>query len=242
MTAGRVVRRTLFGSLLAGVSCLGSLAQSQSDSTETQIWPEADAHVEFLSHWRMLAFGGTEQGIDYAYHQWYGAAGLAYQFKPILRPHLQNIDPDKEHHLVFGAGYEYLWTLQSGKVKKEDRITIDLTPSFRTPGNFLIRDRNWLELRWINGNYQTNYRNMIAVERDFLVRGFRFTPHGNVEFFYDGQSNSWNQEWYTAGVEWPYRHVFMLDTYYRRENCPTCKPAIWNVAGMTLNFYFGSAK
>ena len=211
-------------------------------STETQVWPEVDAHLELPAHLRMLAFSGVEQGIGYPYQQWYAAAALGYQFKPILRQHIENIDPDKEHYFLFGGGYEFLRTIQSGKVKDEDRITIDVTPGFRLPGEFLVRDRNWIELRWINGTYSTTYRNMLTVERDFLIRSFRFSPYGSAEVFYDGAKHSWNEEWYTAGIEWPYKRLLMLDTYYRRENCPTCNPSYWNVAGVTLNFYFENRK
>jgi hypothetical protein len=79
---------------------------------------------------------------------------------------------------------------------------------------------------------------MLSVERDFLVHGFRFTPYGSAEVFYDGAKHSWHQEWYTAGIEWPYKRLVRLDTYYRRENCDTCKPTNWNAGGVTLNFFF----
>ena len=52
------------------------------------------------------------------------------------------------------------------------------------------------------------------------------------------ESKTWNEEQYTAGIEWPYKRVFMLETYYLRQNCTTCSPAHLNVAGLTLNLYF----
>jgi hypothetical protein len=119
---------------------------------------------------------------------------------------------------------------------------MDGTPGFRLPGEFLVRDRNWLELRWIDGTYSTTYRNMISVERDFLVHGFRFSPYGSAEVFYDGPKHSWDQEWYTAGVQCSFRRLLMLETYYRRENCTTCNPTNWNAAGITLNVYFANTK
>ncbi len=219
-----------------------SAGEAQTTSTETQVWPEADAHIQLPSHLRVLAFGGLEQGIGFPYQQWYSAAALGYQFKPILKPHIINIDPDKEHHLLFGGGYEFLRTVQSGVLKDENRITFDGTPGFRLPAGFLVRDRSWLELRWIDGKYSTTYRNMLTVERDSLVHGFRFDPYGSAEVFYDGPKHSWDQEWYTAGVQWPTKRLLMVDTYYRREHCVTCTPTNWNVAGMTLNLYFGSSR
>jgi hypothetical protein len=222
--------------------CSNSAGQAQTSSTETEIWPEGDAHIQLPSHLRVLAFTGLEQGIGFPFQQWYSAGALGYQFKPILRQHLINIDPDKEHYLVFGGGYEFLRTVQSGVVQHENRITIDGTPGFRLSARWLVRDRSWLELRWIDGKYSTTYRNMITVERDFLVRGFRFTPYGSAEVFYDGPKHSWDQDWFTAGAQWPSKRLLMLETYYRREHCNTCTPRNWNAAGITLNFYFGSTR
>jgi hypothetical protein len=221
------------------ISCSCTCGQSPRQTTETEVWPEVDAHVQFASNLRVLAFTGLEQGVGYSFQQWYTAAALGYQFKPILREHLRNIDPDKERHFLFGGGYEFLRTSQSGTVKDENRITVDMTLGFRPTSTFLARDRNWVELRWINGAYSTTYRNMLSVERDFLVHGFRFTPYGSAEVFYNGAQHSWNQEWYTAGIEWPYKRLLMVDTYYRRENCDSCNPTSWNVGGVTLNFFFG---
>ena len=234
--------RIVLGMFLVTVFCSCAAGQSQTSTTQTQFWPEVSGHVQLPSQLRVLAFSGLEQGVGFPFQQWYAASALGYQFKPILREHLLNIDADKEHYLVFGGGYEFLRTIQSGNVKHENRITIDVTPGFRFPGGFLVRDRNWTELRWIDGTYSTTYRNMVTVERDFLIHGFRYSPYGSAEIFYDGTKHSWNQEWYTAGVQWPYKRLWMLDTYYRRENCPTCDPASWNVGGVTLNFYFRNGK
>jgi hypothetical protein len=234
--------RILLGTFFSFIFCPFAAGQSQISDTETQFWPELDAHIQLPSNLRILAFSGLEQGVDFPYQQWYVAAAVGYQFKPILREHLSNIDPDKEHYLVFGGGYEFLRTTQSGIVKHENRITLDATPGFRLPADFLVRDRNWLEFRWIDGTYSTTYRNMLTIERDFLVNRFRFSPYGSAEFFYNGAQHSWDTQWYTAGVEWPYKRLLMVDTYYRREHCDTCNPTNWNVGGVTLNFYFENAK
>lgn len=242
MTAVSAFLGIVLGLSLSVIACPDAAGQSATASTETQAWPEVDAHVQMPSHLRVLAFSGVEQGVGYPYQQWYAAAALGYQFKPILTRHLENIDPDKEHYFLFGGGYEYLYTTQSGKVKNEHRITIDITPTIRPLPKLLMRDRNWVELRWINGGYSTTYRNMLSVEVDLLVHGVRFSPYGAAEVFYDGSKHSWDQEWYTAGIQWPYKHILMLDTYYRRENCPSCNPKDWNVGGVTLNFYFANTK
>ena len=88
-------------------------------------------------------------------------------------------------------------------------ITITHPPTLRPDGS---KQTLTIELRWIDGVYSTTYRNLLAVERDFLVRGFRLTPYGLAEVFYDSPKHSWNEEWYTGGIEWPYKSLFMIDT------------------------------
>jgi hypothetical protein len=83
---------------------------------------------------------------------------------------------------------------------------------------------------------------MVSSEVDFLVHDVRFTPYGTAEVFYDGPKHSWDQEWYTAGIQWPYKRSFMLETYYRREHCPTCTPENWNAGGITLHCFFKNGK
>jgi Protein of unknown function (DUF2490) len=228
-------------SILA-IFCLCAVGQSQIPATGTEVWPEVDAHVQLSQNIRLLSYAGVQQGVGFPYQQWYTAAGLGYQFKPILKSHLENIDPDKEHHLVVGGGYEFFQTIQSGKTKDENRLILEAIPGFRPPAGFLVRDTNRVEFRWVNGVYSTRYRNKLDVERDFLLHGFRFTPYGFAEVFYNGAKNSWDQEWYAAGIQWPYKRLLMVDTYYLLQKCPTCTPANANVAGVTLNFYLRNTK
>ena len=234
--------RVFVGLFLLTILSSRAIAQSQTPNTGTEVWPELDAHFQLASNLRMVSFAGTEQAAGFAYQQWYAAGAVGYQVKRILRPHLENIDPDKEHYLVLAGGYEFLQSTQSAKTKNEDRMVLQALSGFRPSAALLVSDRSRVEFRWINGTYSTTYRNKLALERDFLLRRVRFTPEAGAEFFYSGAKNSWNQQWYTAGIQWPYKHLFMLDTYYLRQNCPTCSPANLNVAGVTLNFYFGNSK
>lgn len=226
--------------LLAGP--VSVCAQSQTPVTQAEFWPQIDAHVQFPDHIRMLGFAGLKKGEEFPYQQLSAGLGLGYQWKAISKPHLQNIDPDKEHTFLFGGGYEHLRTLQSGKTKYENRLVLEALPGFRPASRLLVKDRNRVEFRWVNGVYSTRYRNQLAFEYDLLIHKFRFTPYGSAEVFYDGAKSSWNQEQYIAGLQWPYKRLLKLDTYYLRQHCTTCKPAYLNVGGLSLSFYFGSKK
>ena len=155
MATGPGLVAILIGLLLTIVSWSGASGQPATSSTENEAWPEADFHVQMVSNWHVLSFTELEQAAGYPFQQWYVTAAIGHQFNPILRPRLENIDPDKEHYLILGAGYENLRTTASGEVSNENRITFDMTPNLRPALRLLLRDRNRTELCWINGTYST---------------------------------------------------------------------------------------
>jgi hypothetical protein len=221
------------------MAALASHAAGQAPETAGEFWPAADFHAQLQSNLRVLTFGGLKAGEDFPYQQWFVGTGLGYQWKRFSKPHLGNIDPDKEHFLVAGVGYEYLETVQSGSPARENRIAVQATPRLRPLLDLLVSDRNRVEFRWVNGEYSTRYRNRLTVEYDFVIHELRVAPYASVELFYDGAKH-WYEEQYAAGLQLPYKRSFKLDMYYLRQNCATCTPAHLNVVGMTLEFYFGS--
>ena len=226
--------RLLVGIALFAAGCVPALSQSQ---TAGEFWPEAYVFYQLPENWRLLAIGGLKNSEETGYRQVNAGLALGHQWLRIKRPHLENIDPDKEHAFVVGGGYENLQTL-SGKSKFENRLVLEGMPGYRFLPRLFVRDRNRVEFRWINGVYSTRYRNELSAEYDFKINNFRFTPYGAAEAYYNGPTSSWNEEQYTAGVQWPVKRLLQIDTYYLRQNCTTCSPPHLNVAGLTLNFYF----
>lgn len=228
---------------LATVLIPGASGQSLTPATGGEVWPEVDAHIQLSPHLRALAFAGSQQGVGFPYRQGYLAAGIGYQWKRVSSHYRKNIDPDKEHLLVFGTGFEFLRTARAARTSDSGRLTFDGTSSFHTPAELLVRDRSRIEVRWTSGLYSTTvYRNRASLERDFVVHGFRFNPYGSMEVFYTSAKNSWYQERYSAGIRWSSKRFFALDTFYLRKQCPSCSPESLNVAGMTVNFYFNAKK
>ncbi len=186
----------------------------------------------------MLAFVGLKKGEEFPYQELNAGVGLGYQWKTISKPHLENIDPDKEHVFVFGGGYERLQTLQSGTTSNENRMALQAVAAFRPISRLFLSDRNRVEFRWINGTYSTRYRNEVYGAYDLTFHKLRLSPYASAEAFYNGAVGAWNEEEYAAGVEWPYKRLLMLQTYYLRQNCTTCNPVHVNVGGLTLNLFF----
>jgi hypothetical protein len=218
-------------------AALGRTASAQ-ESTSAEFWPDLEARVQLQPNLRAGVFGGLEQGEGVYYQQWYAGFGFGYQLEPILRTHLVNIDPDKEHFLVFADGYEHLRTTQPGKTKNEDRIALEATLHYRPFASLLLEERNRVELRWVKQQYSTRYRNQVTLERDFLVHKFQITPYASAEAFYDGDKHSWDEEYYAVGLQIPFKRLLLVDTYYLRQECTGCSPGDANVAGLTVNVFF----
>lgn len=221
--------------LLLGL--IASRAAAQAPTTGGAFWPTLEVKGNAVPRLRFTLLGGLKQGEDYSYQQWRTGAGLELQSKRFARHRLTDIDPASEHKLDLGAGYQYLQTTEGPKPASENRIYLGLTPRGRPPGGLLLSDRNQFEFRWVNGVYSSRYRNRLTVERASRIGGLRLTPYASAEFFYDWAKDSWNEERYTVGVEWPYRDLLKLDTYYLYQDCTTCGPQFLNVAGLTLKYF-----
>jgi hypothetical protein len=228
----RLIMLVCFASILATPKDV--FAQSQ---TVSEFWPTVNARFQLPHKWRALAFVGLKKGEENEHQQLNGGLGLARQLRPILKPHPENNDPDKEHTFVLGGGYERLQVYQSGTTSNENRVVLQAVYGLRPLSRLLVSDRNRVELRWRDSGYSARYRNNAQMLYDILVRGFHFSPYGSAEFFYDGGKGEWSREQYTAGLELPVGRIVSLQTYYLRQN-DTSEPQHLNVAGLTLNMNF----
>jgi hypothetical protein len=171
---------------------LASPATGQTPESSGAFWPAFDVHVSLPPSLKILAFGELK-AEEFAYRQANFGASVGYQMSRIVRPHRVNIDSDKEHHLVVGAGYEHLETVQSGVAKFENRTAVDATRRLRSTGRLLPAERNRVEFRRVNGDYSTRYRNRLTAEYDLEVNDIPFTPHASSGFFYDITTGDWTK-------------------------------------------------
>jgi hypothetical protein len=215
-----------------------TIACAQSPDTGWETRPKLIADIELLPRTRIQAWGELQHGVDFSFQRWRTGFLINRRMKPISKAHRQDIDAEKEHHLVFGAGYEYLHTIQNGSLKIENRILTQITPNYLAPGDILITDRNRVEFRWVNGAYDVRYRNKLVVQHDFEFHNFRFAPYASGELYYDRNHQSWNQNQYGGGIQFPYKKLLMVDAYLLHQNCTSCSPPSINMVGLTLNLYF----
>ena len=167
---------------------------------------------------------------------------LSYRMKRHLLPDRRDNDEESHHRLVLGGGYEYLRTSQNDKIKHEHRIVVSATPRY-TPGKgLLLTDRNRIEFRWIDGVYDLRYRNKGTIDRPIKLGDVDMIPYAFGEVFFDRNHDSWNENHYAFGLQFPYKKLMMLDTYYLHKNCTTCEPHSVHVFGLTLNLFVRNKK
>lgn len=231
----------IHGALLVAVLLfigLPSAAQSGSTAPSTQAWGALNASFELSERTRITALFEKHNGEEGGYAQEKIGAVFSYRVKRVGTHLRGDIDKENEYNLILGAGYEFIATDQNGSSKREHRLLLQSTPKYVFGLGFLAQDRNRIEFRWNAGTYNFRYRNRLTIDRPFKISKVRFSPYAAGELFWDRNHHSWNETQYAFGVQWPYKKIFMLNTYYLRQNCTTCSTNPLNVAGITANLYF----
>lgn len=229
--AGLVVAIVLF----TGLPCA---AQSGNAEPSKQVWATLNASFELSERTRITALAEKHNGEEGGFGQSKTGAVFSYRMKR-FGSHLRgDVDKENEYNLILGAGYEFIVTDQNGSSKREHRLLLQSTPKYVFWLGFLAQDRNRIEFRWNAGTYDFRYRNRLTIDRPLKIGKVRFAPYAAGELFWDRNHHSWNENQYAFGVQWPYKKIFMLNTYYLHQNCTTCSTNPLNVAGATANFYF----
>ena len=223
--------------LLVSLSCLnGTMAAAQFRETVWEARPKVVSAVDLWPRTRLETWLESQSGLDFFFQRWRTGSLISRRMKPILNLHLRDIDEDNDHYLVIGGGYEYLHTVLRGRLTNDNSIIAHATPHILLAG-LLLSDRNRMEFRWINGLYDSRYRNRITINRQSQVGALRFAPYAYGEVFYNYKTRLWNHREYAAGLQFPYKSQFMLDTYFLRESCTGCSLGSVNMIGVTLNLY-----
>src|SRR5262245_15769160 len=114
--------------LFALRSLTGTSVAGQSPDTGWEGRPKVTAVIELLPRTRNETWGELQHGWNLSFQRWRGGAILDRRMKPILKAHRPDIDENNEHYISFGAGYEYLHTVQNGSTKIENRVIAQATP------------------------------------------------------------------------------------------------------------------
>jgi hypothetical protein len=216
-------------------------ASAQASSWGDAFWPKLALRYQWPSRISQDFYTQFKNEGEIAYQQLGVGTDLNYEVKRIAQHRLIDFDPSKEHAFQFGIGYQYLTTVQSGVQSDENRLKAVGTIRHRPVPALLLEDRNQFEFRWVDGVYSSRYRNRVTAQDNITRGSLTFSPYLSAEFFYSWSKEAWNQQRYSAGIQWPHRGHWRLDAYYLLKVCDTCDPQHLNVLGLSFTRYLGTS-
>lgn len=207
------------------------------DDTNAEFWPAIKLNLDVRPRVRLQITAERQNGEEVANAQWKQSAIISFRIKPIFNPLARDVDSDNQYVLSVGLGYEHIRKESNGQSSHEHRVMFDSTPRYSPFADILIQNRNRLEFRWLENEYDFRYRNKLIVQRAFKTKQVEFTPYATGELFWDRKFHAWNQNQYAFGVQVPVARRFMIDSYYLKQNCNTCSNEHVNAIGLTLNIF-----
>jgi Protein of unknown function (DUF2490) len=248
--AGRQIRSAKWagnGFLLlvtvALLPCFAAPEESAQKSTTQQFWPELEVYVNLNEDSRfVLEYSATREHDLGSYEN--GLAGIYYDYYalPILRRELREMpDAARDKYLVFRIGYNYSQAPSYDKPNTQNILVLEVDPRAPLPWSVLLTDRNRLEFRTVNSNYEPRYRNRLRLERTFKVARFGLTPYADAEVFlqskYQPNERAFDERRYTAGMEWTIIRSLVLQGYYTRQRQTQPTIQYVNAVGATLQIH-----
>lgn len=138
----------------------------------------------------------------------------------------------------FKIKVNYLYEREKGVVwHTENRIEIVPVISFNTKKEFIFSIFPRIEYRIFKEESYWRWRQKFDIRKPILISEKKFTPYLSNEFFYSFNSNTLNQNWFTAGINTPINATITIEFYYRL----TSKKSLgnWkydNVMGTTFSY------
>lgn len=215
------------------LSVAGARAQS-SGSTQGQTLPEVDLYWTLHPAYRLeLVTSRTNDTTDY--NSISIGPTLYYSLRPETGLEERTAEKLMGNQVVFGAGYRAI--LNTDK-PDENRVELDVTPSYLFPWRILLDDRNRIDLRSLSTGFNWRYRNRATITRPFKIHRARWAPYSEIEAYYDIPSGYWDKITYTFGVTIDLPKNMDVQTYYERQHNIHTSPGDVNAFGITLQKYF----
>jgi hypothetical protein len=224
---------------LAAILLLTSLTVAQAGDTQAEFVPELNTYLKLSEDTRLFFIGSLTQGLSEPATDGEVGAHLDITFAPILRPRLRHADWERDRYLWLRIGYRLLGDLdnrESGFV--EHRGVIQLTARAPLPWEVWLVNRVGVDLRDMNGDFSTRFREQLGIEREITVGGVTLVPYAQAEVLYDTRFGAWNRQIYQAGVEIELTSHVRIEPYYARQEDQRSSTAHLNRAGLVLKLYW----
>jgi hypothetical protein len=138
------------------------------------------------------------------------------------------------------AGARYIGKLAEPPDANETRVVLDAKWYQDLGNDWLLTDRNRIDIRWLEGADEPSYRyrNRIQLEKPFTVGGTTLTGFGSFELYYDTRFDAWQRKRAILGISIPFGDSVSVDIFYgyHAETKPKIEHA--DAVGVAFGIYF----
>ncbi len=140
------------------------------------------------------------------------------------------------------AGIRYINKQVTPPDAGETRAVLDLKWIYPLDDGWLLSDRNRLDIRWFDGDYDTSYRyrNRIQLEKPFEVLEHTLTGFASYELYHDSRySTTIQRQRFIGGVSVPLiENKLSVDLFYGYHSESAPKKETGDAVGIAIGIYF----
>lgn len=215
------------GILLVLAAVAAPLSARASD-IEAGAWPEFDIWISLdeAKKNRIYILNSWTEEPNYAYEE--TVLGISW-------------DQRFHKHWSWRAGIRYIWKQVDPPDVNETRVVLDLKWFQPLGKDWMLSDRNRIDLRWLEGKSSNTwrYRNRIQLEKPFPVFSRTWTGFGSYELYYDSRYDTWGQRHrLIGGVSVPVTDWASVDVFYGYHVETKPKDESAGALGIAFGFFF----
>jgi hypothetical protein len=237
------LRGAVFAAWVSGVFLMGAAwVRVEAQDPARDFLPEIDVHVGLNEHARFLfQFKDDREGGE----PLQATIGPTLQLfrKPLLN--IKNLvvlelDTTKSRILMVETGYRVITA--PGAPAKNRLIE---AATFRIPllHDFVVANRDRIDLDWQNGAFTWRFRNKLALAHVFRIRSYPIVPYAAWEPFYLSKYGKFSSTDLYGGMAFPAGKHIAFDVYYEHENDTGESPnSQKNYVGLALHLFFNTAE
>ena len=197
------MKKTIAGTLLFLFLCLwiphAAWAQGDVDA-----WPEFDIWFKLNEQDRIYLMTSFATDEEESYHE--GAAGIAW-------------DRKLSEKWSIRGGYRYVYTQADPQDTKENRFILDAKYYVDLGDQWLLTNRNRVDLRFLDSGFSWRFRDRLQIERPFVIREHDLVLWSSFEVWHDHSYDDLiNRNRLMAGFTFFFNKWLSTDIFYAFQN------------------------
>ena len=200
-------------------------ARGEAGDIELEAWPEFDIWIDLNedASTRLYILNSWAEDADKVYEEM--ALGVS-------------LDQRLKTWMSVRGGIRYIWKQADPPQGNETRAVFDAKFYAPTWKEFLLTNRNRIDLRWIDGELTERYRNRTQLERPISIFGYRPTGFTSYEVYYDTKYDDWVRQRIIVGGSFPVQEWLTVDLFYGYHVVSKPKPENAGAWGLAIGFWF----